>query len=231
MMKRTEKINIGGVLFNVDEDAFALLNDYIGKLENWFKNKEGGKEVVHDIELRLSEIFTEKTRRGALIVTLAMVREAVSMMGQPEDFEAEESMSSHEVKVDQKATRRLYRDPFNAVLGGVCSGLAAYLNMELSLVRVIFAVLPFLSFGGIIIVYVVLWIALPVAVTPAQRLEMQGEPITVPNIEKKVSDGIHALREEVGDIRTRWFSRKRRTNTFLILLVVILLFVFKIIYC
>lgn len=231
MMKRTEKINIGGVLFNVDEDAFALLNDYIGKLENWFKNKEGGKEVVHDIELRLSEIFTEKTRRGALIVTLAMVREAVSMMGQPEDFEAEESMSSHEVKVDQKATRRLYRDPFNTVLGGVCSGLAAYLNMELSLVRVIFAVLPFLSFGGIIIVYVVLWIALPVAVTPAQRLEMQGEPITVPNIEKKVSDGIHALREEVGDIRTRWFSRKRRTNTFLILLVVILLFVFKIIYC
>ncbi len=88
-MKRTENINIGGALFYVDDDAFQILNDYIGKLERWFKDKEGGSDVVHDIELRLSEIFTGLTKGGELIVTQAMVREAIASVGQPEEFDGE----------------------------------------------------------------------------------------------------------------------------------------------
>lgn len=225
-MKRTENINIGGVPFHVDDDAFLLLKGYIERLEAWFKDREGGLDVVHDIELRLSEIFTEKTRGGELIVTRQMVQEAILLLGQPEEFEGED------VKVDEpampfKAPRRLYRDKMNSVLGGVCSGLAAYLDMDVSLVRLLFVVLPFLSFGGIVLVYLVLWIALPVAVTPAQRLEMRGEPITVSNIEKKVADGFNAMRDDVHDIRTRWFTRRNRRQTTMVLVVLFLLLFFS----
>ena len=199
-MKRTENINIGGVLFFVDEDAYPLLKDYIEKLERWFKDKDGGMDVVHDIELRLSELFSEKSRKGELIVSLIMVREAIAIMGQPEEFDGGSATERQQPQTGYKAARRLYRDPLNSVLGGVCSGLAAYLNMEVLLIRILFVVLPFLSFGGIVLVYLVLWIALPQAVTRTQRLEMVGAPITVPNIEKIVVNGIHSVRDEMGEL-------------------------------
>ena len=225
-MKRTESINIGGTLFYVDDDAFQILKDYIEKLERWFQNKEGGADVVHDIELRLSEIFTGMTKGGELIVTLGMVREAIASVGQPEEFDGEAVSDNNQPNFEIKAPRRLYRDRLNSVIGGVCAGLAAYLNMDVSIVRILFVVLPFLSFGGIVLVYLVLWIALPEAVTPAQRLEMQGEPITVPNIEKKVADGIKGVRNDVGDIRKRWFSQNNRRHNLLILVVLFLLVVY-----
>ncbi len=225
-MKRTESINIGGALFYVDDDAFQILKDYIEKLERWFQDKEGGADVVHDIELRLSEIFTGLTKGGELIVTQGMVREAIASVGQPEEFDGEAASDNKQPNFEIKAPRRLYRDRLNSVVGGVCAGLAAYLNMDVSIVRILFVVLPFLSFGGIGLVYLVLWIALPEAVTPAQRLEMQGEPITVPNIEKKVSDGFKAVKNDVGDLRSRWFSQNNRRHTTLILVVLFLLVVY-----
>lgn len=214
-MKKTISINIASTAFFIDDDAFACLNEYLKKIEAWFSNKEGGQEIISDIETRLSELFLERINPQLGVITIQHVNEVIGIMGQPEDFtgEGDETTVDDEGKEKKHATefesprrRRLYRDPDNKVLGGVCSGIAAYFNIDPVIVRVIFAVLPFLSFGVIIPVYIVLWIVMPEAITTSQKLEMRGEDINVSNIEKKI-------KEEYQDVKKR-FRNIRNTQAY-----------------
>ncbi len=205
-MKKTISINISSTAFFIDDDAYACLREYLGKLENWFLKKEGGQEIIADIEARLSELFSERINPKTGVISLNHVNAVIRVMGKPEDFiddekegKSEESanVGGSNANFEPPRRRRLYRDIENKVLGGVCSGIAAYFNIDPVLVRVLFAVLPFLSFGAIIPVYIVLWIAIPEAITTTQRLEMRGEDINVSNIEKKI-------REEYQDVKNRF---------------------------
>jgi phage shock protein PspC (stress-responsive transcriptional regulator) len=209
-MKKTISINIASTAFFIDDDAYSCLKDYLNKIEAWFRDKEGGQEVISDIEARLGELFAERVSPQHGVITISHVTEVIQVMGQPEDIIGEgDDQNETETKKEKRTThdfevprrRRLYRDPENKVLGGVCSGIAAYFNLDPVLVRVIFAVLPFLSFGVIIPVYIVLWIAIPEAHTTTQKLEMRGEDINVSNIEKKI-------REEYQDVKTRFSNIK-----------------------
>lgn len=209
-MKKTISINIASTAFFIDEDAYSCLKEYLNKIETWFRDKEGGQEIISDIESRLSELFCERVSPQHGVITLNQVKDVIQVMGQPEDIigDADETTESS-AKSDKRAgfdyetprRRRLYRDPENKILGGVCSGIAAYFNLDPVLVRVLFAVMPFLSFGAIIPVYIVLWIAMPEAITTTQRLEMRGEDINVSNIEKKI-------REEYQDVKKRFKNIK-----------------------
>ena len=209
-MKKTISINIASTSFFIDEDAYSALKDYLKRIEAWFSDKEGGQEIISDIESRLSELFAERINPRLGVITNDLVKEVVLIMGQPEDIAGEgEDKSSDNEQRGRKSSydyepprrRRLYRDPDNKVLGGVCSGIAAYFNIDPVIVRVIFAILPFLSFGVIIPVYIVLWIAMPEAITTAQKLEMRGEDINVSNIEKKI-------KEEYQDVKQRFKNIK-----------------------
>ncbi len=208
-MKKTISINIASTAFFIDEDAYICLKDYLNKIEVWFRDKDGGQEVVSDIESRLSELFCERINPQFGVITIGHVNEVIKIMGQPEDFVDSEEEKETEPKSEKNTVsdfeaprrRRLYRDSDNKVLGGVCSGIAAYFNLDPVLVRVLFAVLPFLSFGAIIPVYIVLWIAMPEAFTTTQKLEMRGEDINVTNIEKKI-------REEYHDVKKRFTNFK-----------------------
>jgi phage shock protein PspC (stress-responsive transcriptional regulator) len=207
-MKKTISINIASTAFFIDEDAYSALKDYLNKIEAWFRDKEGGQEIISDIESRLSELFCERVNPQTGVVTVSHVTEVIRVMGQPEDIigEGEDEPVSGPKKekgftFEAPRHRRLYRDPENKVLGGVCSGIAAYFNLDPVLVRVVFAVLPFLSFGVIIPIYIVLWLAIPDAITTAQKLEMRGESINVENIEKKI-------REEYQDVKGRFENFK-----------------------
>lgn len=209
-MKKTISINIASTSFFIDEDAYSSLKVYLKRIETWFSNKEGGQEIISDIESRLSELFSERINPRLGVITNDLVKEVILIMGQPEDIAGEGDEKSPESELHDRKTsydyepprrRRLYRDPDNKVLGGVCSGIAAYFSIDPVIVRVIFAVLPFLSFGAIIPVYIVLWIAMPEAITTAQKLEMRGEDITVSNIEKKI-------KEEYEDVKQRFKNIK-----------------------
>ncbi len=204
-MKKTVSINLNGLVFYIDEDAYQRLRTYLDKIERWFSGKEGAKEIITDIENRIAELFEERVKPGIGVVTKALVEEVVEIMGEPEEFEDASAEKTEGANSSSGSSfvppKKLYRDVEDRVFGGVCSGIAAYFNIDTVLVRVIFGILPFVSVGVIIPVYIVLWIALPPAVTTAQRLQMKGEPINISNIEKTIKDEYEDVKQRVGKIK------------------------------
>lgn len=224
-MNKVISIHIASTPFFIDEDAYTLLQDYLQKLERWFAGKEGGKEIVSDIESRLSELFGERIAHKNSVLSIAMVREVIQIMGQPEDFTNETSDSSKEEKTytQQKIKKQWFRDIDNRALGGVCSGIAAYLNLDTVWVRIVFALLPFLSFGAIVPIYIVLWIAVPPARTTTQKMQMRGENITIGNIEKTIKEEFEKVKEQFSKTGKKYSKRDKNILTIVAVVVGLLL--------
>ncbi len=193
-MKKTFTINISGTIFHIEEDAYEILQKYLIKLKSHFGSSEEGKEILSDIEARIAEIFTEKSNEDRKVVTLDWVNEVIETMGTPEDF-AEEEGEEEPIFAEAKRKRRLYRDPEHRVLGGVCGGMGAYFNMDPVILRIIFVVVLLLTGGAVLFAYIILWIAVPKAITTAQRLEMRGQEATVKNIEKSIKEEVKEVKE------------------------------------
>jgi phage shock protein PspC (stress-responsive transcriptional regulator) len=171
MMEKTIKINLGGILFQIDEEAYHLLRDYLKAIDNRFKNVPGGIETVEDIESRIAEIFqSQKGLSG--IISRENVETMISIIGKPEDFDQPENQQ--EPRTSTHYRRRLYRNPEDSIISGVCGGIGAYLNMDPVWIRIIFILFSF-GFGIGFFVYVALWIALPKAITDIQKRELYGD--------------------------------------------------------
>lgn len=194
-MKKTFTINISGTIFHIEEDAYEVLQKYLVNLKNHFGNSDEGKEIIADIEARIAEIFSEKAEGEKNVVTLGWVNDVIQTMGTPEDFAEEEGEEEPDYSAEAKRKRRLYRDPDHRVLGGVCGGLGAYFTMDPVILRIIFAVLFFVTSGTALLAYIILWIAVPKAVNTAQRLEMRGREATVKNIEKSIKEEVTEVKE------------------------------------
>ena len=198
-MKKTVKINLGGLVFTLDEDAYQELKNYLDSISSRFRDMKEGNEIISDIESRIAEIFQSKVNDKKEVITLQDVNDVISIMGKPEDFydAEEESDSSAKTKdYTRKENRKLYRDPENAIFGGVAAGLAAYFGIETWIVRLLLVILTF-PIQVIFIIYIILWIVLPKAVTSAQRLEMRGEKVTVSSIEKSVKEEYESVKDNV----------------------------------
>ena len=213
-MKKTLTVNLGGTVFHIDEDAYRLLDNYLCNLRLHFRRQEGAEEIVNDMETRISELFTEKLNGGLQVITIGEIEEIIARMGKPEDFDgdADEGPASKGRTSDAGASaagsrsgasssfrHRLYRDPDNKVLGGIASGISAYFDWDVTLVRVLFICLLFLPYCPMIILYIIAWIVIPEARTAAEKLSMRGEPITVENIGKTVTDGFERVATGVND--------------------------------
>jgi phage shock protein PspC (stress-responsive transcriptional regulator) len=155
-------------------------------LKNHFGNDPEGAEIVSDIEARICELFLEKGKNESTVVVNEWVDEIIAIMGTPEDF-AEEEGTPVPAGAPLKGKKRLYRDAGNQIIGGVCSGLAAYFNIDPLVVRILMVILFFANGIGLL-VYLVLWIAVPKAQTTAHRLEMRGKKVNISNIEQTVRD-------------------------------------------
>ena len=190
-MKKTVKINLSGSIFHIDEDAYQRLNDYLDKIHEHFKGQEGGEEIISDIEMRMAELFHDKLSGHKQVITDADVREVTTKMGEPSDF-LEEEESARATGGSQRQ-KKLYRDPDQAILGGVASGIGAYLNVDPVWIRLLLVVLM-LGYGFIAVVYILLWLFLPKATTYDQKLEMRGEHGDIPNIEKRVKEEYEQVR-------------------------------------
>lgn len=230
-MKKTVTTNISGRVFYIDEDAYSRLKSYLGKIEHWFKNKESGQEIIADIESRIAEIFENKVDPTQGVITLEMVEEVINTMGEPEDFEGDEPKEEKTTTTALvKPRKRLYRDIDNRVFGGVCSGIGAYFNIDPVVVRIIFAILPFISFGAIVPIYIILWIALPPAITTAQKLEMRGEHITISNIEKSIQKEYEEMKKNFSKVKEskaykkseNFFKRMSRRDRSVIIIIVVI---------
>lgn len=204
-MKKTLTVNLGGTVYHIDEDAYKLLDTYLSNLRIHFCREEGAEEIVHDMELRISELFTDRLRDGKQVITIEDVEEIIAQMGKPEDLgdEADGGGESSKDAKDgstysqiAKGLRRLFRDSDNKVLGGVASGLAAYFGWDPTWVRIIFLILG-ISLKGFVIAYIIAWIVIPLARTVPEKLAMRGAKINVENIGRTVTDNFEKVNEYV----------------------------------
>ena len=209
-MKKTISIHIGGYIFNIEEDAYAILEEWLKRLSIQYSDEEGGDEIINDIEIRVAEIFQQEIGIDNSVVTDKEVQKVIEIMGKPEEFE--EEIEEETEKKSTKAPsykkpwkkRRLYRDEDNNILGGVCSGIANYFGVDPMIIRLLLiATIIFGGFGTII--YIILWIIVPKAETTAQKLEMKGEPVNVSNIEK-------AIKEEFENVKNTIINSTRSEN-------------------
>lgn len=188
-MKKTLTINLAGVVYHIDDDAYANLKDYLDALEKKFKLEADVKELISDIEARISELLNERLGNKRQVVIQSDIDFIIETLGAPEIIseEGNNNTSKTNTKFYKHNYRRMYRDPDNRMIGGVCSGLAAYWNMDPVILRVIFIVLVFAGLSGLLI-YIILWVVMPEAITTAQKLEMRGEAVTIENIKKFIKE-------------------------------------------
>jgi phage shock protein PspC (stress-responsive transcriptional regulator) len=194
-MKITVSINLGGYSFNIDEDAYSELKRYLKNLEIHFANEESSSEILSDIEARMAELFRAKLSTYKKVITMEDVRNTISILGTPEDISDNERTSARD-KFSTPGYHRMYRDPDHRIIGGVCSGMGAYWDIEPWIIRVIF--IAFTAMGGLgALVYLILYIVLPEAKTTAQKIEMKGEPVNIKNIKDSVKEEFDNVRKNM----------------------------------
>ncbi|MCQ2361389.1 MAG: PspC domain-containing protein [Paludibacteraceae bacterium] len=177
-MNTTVNINLSGMAFIINEDAYKSLQQYIHS----FEEKYDDKEIAKDIESRLAELFTDYlSKLGRQVIDMEDVKRAIEQIGEP-DFEEQTERTAEQPK---KRVRKFYRDPLNCIIGGVSSGIATYAGIDTSLVRLLWVLLFILCTPIAALVYLLMWIIIPEAKTPTQRLEMQGLDITTENLQNE----------------------------------------------
>ena len=190
-MNKTVNINLGGMFFHIDEDAYQKLTRYFDAIKRSLSKSSGQEEIIKDIEMRVSELLTEKQKTEKHVVTLREVDEVITVMGQPEDYIIEEDSTNNSGNYNNytapSGTRKLYRDKDNGMVGGVLAGLGHYFGIDKVWLR-IFLLILVLAWGTGVLAYIILWIVMPEAITTSEKLEMTGEPVTISNIEKKVRE-------------------------------------------
>jgi phage shock protein PspC (stress-responsive transcriptional regulator) len=216
-MNKTITINLGGVVFNIEEDAFNRLKGYVESLKSKFTKDDGSEEIIADIEARMAELLKEKLHVNKSALTLSDIDSVIAIMGKPEDYgdyqEPAAGQPAHEEAGNvRNKNRKLYRDEDDAVIGGVCAGLSHYLGWDPSIPRIILVLA--VIFGGTgILLYIILWAVVPVAKTRAEKLQMKGEPVTVDNISKMVKDEMDKVEDRVNGKNKKFgsdFSEKAR---------------------
>ena len=197
-MNKTVNINLGGMVFHIDEDAYLKLTRYFDAIKRSLNNSSGQDEIIKDIEMRVSELLIEKQKSDKHVVGLKDVDEVIVVMGQPEDYILEDEEKSNQSFNDYGARKhkKLYRDKEKGMIGGVATGLGHYFGIDAVWIKIIFLIFVFAGFGTGILAYFVLWIVTPEAVTTSEKLEMTGEPVTISNIEKKVREEIESLSDK-----------------------------------
>ncbi|MFV0467947.1 MAG: PspC domain-containing protein [Dysgonomonas sp.] len=184
-MKKVIDINIGGTNFAMEDDAFIRLKTYLSKFEATISNPEDVKEVMEDIELRVAEIFQKELKNSNQVIGEALVDKVIECLGEVDEMPRGKSENTGNTPPFESATlnKRLYRDVDDKKIAGICSGVAAYFNVDVTLVRVLFLVAVVCYSTGFWL-YIILWIAVPEAITISQKLQMRGIPVTAENIRK-----------------------------------------------
>lgn len=194
-MKKTLTINLNGIVWTINEDAYQELKNYLDELEKSFASDEE-KEILSDIEARISELFSERLEKR-MVVELADVEYVISVLGKISDF-SEEKQSEKENK---KRLKRFYRDPENKIIAGIASGLAAYLGWDVTLLRVLFVLLLIFGFSYFLPIYLLIWLIAPEAISSSQKLEMKGVDVTIDNI-KNIKSKIAESMPEGKSVKT-----------------------------
>lgn len=211
-MKKNITINLFGATYAIDEDAYELLKKYQDNMRSYFSKKEGGEEIADDIEHRVAELMAELRANGVEAISIEHIEQIINRIGNPEqmnDSEAEkETPDEEDNKKTEERNRRLYRDPQDAMLGGVISGLSHFFGFgDPTFLRLAMVVLFFFSASTILIAYIVLWLIVPKAETAEERLRMKGKPINSATLNEEIISGVKRAKDFVQSEGTKRSAR------------------------
>jgi phage shock protein PspC (stress-responsive transcriptional regulator) len=194
-MKKIININLSGRVIPIEDSAYENLQAYIESLRRYFAHEDGRDEIINDIESRIAELMNDKIRKGAASVTDEDINEIIKSMGRPEDFDEDTTEAGGNAQqadpgasytyAEKREKKRLYRDSSDKFIGGVCSGIAAYLNVDPAIVRILFAIITFGGFGLGFLAYILLWMILP-----AKDIEHFGGKRLYRNPDDKIIAGV-----------------------------------------
>ena len=272
-MKKTVNVNIKGIIFNIEEDAYERLKNYLQSIKNYFSSYEDSNEIYDDIESRIGEILYQKINKSKNeIISIEDVDVVIATMGNVDDFaeHEDEYYEEKEQSFDEKSAqknKRFYKDSQRKIISGVCAGIGHYFNLDPFWIRILFVISPFMTFGAALLVYIILvlilpsnntlseptikrlyrdgeeaiiggvasgiakyfgtdpvwirilfilsfflfgsgpliyfviWIITPEAKTRSEKMQMEGEPITIHNIEKNLKENLN-LKDKEGNEST-----------------------------
>lgn len=223
-MEKTINITLGGFMFILEEDAYKKLDDYLNSIKEHYRLSGEEKDIVNDIESGVAEKFSERTGAHKKVISLGDVEEIIGIMGTVREIAAEDNNSDKDAPVrsarsgqdeggetgrtsEEPSRKRLYRNPDDTIMAGVCSGLAVYFGIDPVFIRILFIVFTF--FNGIgILVYIIFWMIMPSAKTGSQKLEMRGRPVNLSEIQEAVKQKSKMIGEESREA----FSRLKNTR-------------------
>lgn len=188
-MEKVVEVNIGGINFTIEDNAYIKLKDYLTRFEATLPTDEA-KDIMEDIEIRVSELFQKEIRYRHQVVEIKVVDAVIECLGEvdPSETTTENKTSNNAFnQTKMKSDKKLYRNPDDKKLAGICSGLAEYFKVDATLVRIVFIVAA-LAYGATVFVYIILWITMPEALTISQKMEMRGESVTAENIKNYSSN-------------------------------------------
>ncbi|MBP2833415.1 PspC domain-containing protein [Aquimarina sp. U1-2] len=232
-MNKTVNINLAGVFFHIDEDAFLKMQRYLDAIKRSFTDSQGRDEIIADIEARIAELFSEKIKDERQVIGIKEVEEIIAIMGQPEDYRLDEEIFEDEPETSHqkaKSTRQLFRDTTNSYVGGVSSGLGHNMGVDPVWIRLAWILLTIFSSGAFALIYIAFWIFVPEAKSTADFLAMKGEAVNISTIEKKIKEGLDGVADTVKNVDYQKYSDKVKSSstTFFEALGDVLLFLLKI---
>ena len=201
-MNKTIIININGSVFHIEEDAYEILKNYMTDVKRHFMNSADSFEITTDIENRIAEMFGEILQKDSKqVITELDVNMVIEQMGTIADFEHDEEEgkpSSAQSSFSMTTPRRLFRDPDDHLVAGVCSGIANYFEINVVWIRLLFA-FSFVAAGSGLFLYIILWIVVPKAVTRADRMAMKGEKQNLQGFKKNLENELNFARQNISN--------------------------------
>lgn len=208
LMNKTISINLGGRNFFIEEDAFKKLDEYLKAIKARFSEYPGSEEIVTDMESRIGEKFLEKYdgKTGA-VITVGDVENLISELGSVEDIAGEGAETNNNYNHNNNAKtsfapKRLMRNGEDKIIAGVCSGLAAYFDVDPIIFRGLFIILLF-AWGTIIPIYLVLWLIMPEAKTPTEKMQMRGQAFNLDNIGETIKERAEEFKEHINSVKSK----------------------------
>ena len=197
-MNKTININLGGIFFHIDENAYQKLRMYLDAIRKSLSDDPQGRdEIINDIESRISELLAEKVKDERQVISENDIDDVVKVMGKPEDYLVDEELFEDQKNYKKSSSKKLFRDGDDKFLGGVSSGIAHYFGIDSIWIRLAWIISVIAGFGLGIPIYILLWILLPEAGSTAEKLQMKGEAVNISNIEKKIKEEFNDVGERI----------------------------------
>jgi len=201
-MNKTIIININGIVFHIEEDAYEILKNYMTDVKRHFSNSADSLEITTDIENRVAEMFNELlANENKQVIVEQDVNTVIQQMGRVEDFENldDATESTNNPYTYGTDTRRLFRDPDDHLISGVCAGIASYFDIQPLWIRLAFA-LSFFFAGSGLLLYIILWIVIPQATTRADRMAMKGQKLNLQGFKDNLEEELSSVRNHLNNL-------------------------------